>query len=204
MSVSEWLLIVVACIGGAVSPGPSLALVLQHASTSLRGGLLCSWAHACGVGIYASLAVTGVAVLLGQSESLKITLSLAAGFWLLRLAVLSALHWKAPVPPIQRQRDALRDGLTMGLVNPKVAVFFLAVFTAALPENVPALGQSLAVLTAIAVDGGWYSILSVGVQHPRLNTILRRNLPGLSLLSAAILCVLGLGLLWQVVTAMNP
>lgn len=198
MSWAEWSVLAAACMAGAVSPGPSMALVMLHASQSLRGGLACAWAHALGVGVYAALAVTGLAWLLDSQMWLQAALSIAAALWLLRMAYLLFRNASDRVPEAQRPFGAMRDGLSMGLVNPKVAIFFAAIFTAVLPDNPTWLAAGIAVVTAVVIDGLWYSVLSLVLQEPQLNAFLRRQLAVMSRLSAGVLLLLGVYLLWQV------
>ncbi len=190
MSFNEWLWLATACLAGAISPGPSLALVLLHASRSRRDGLICSWSHALGVGIYAGLAVSGLALVLAQQIWLARLLYLIAALWLLRLCYLTWQQRHAQLPQLRQARAASRDGLSMALVNPKVALFFVALFTAALPADVSAPAAMLAVLTAILMDGGWYSLISLLLQQPRLRAGLQGQLPRLAVCSALILALM--------------
>ena len=47
MTITIWLSLFTICILGAMSPGPSLAMVAKHSLTGGRGnGLATAWAHA--------------------------------------------------------------------------------------------------------------------------------------------------------------
>lgn len=196
MNAADWLTLLLACAAGALSPGPSLALVVRHASVSLRGGLACSLAHALGVGVYAALAASGLALLLTSQPWIARLIALLAGFWLLRLAWLfwhSEGDWSAAHAPLG---PAARDGLLMGLINPKVALFFLAIFTAVLPVSASALEQTGAVLLAICVDGSWYVLVSLLLHRSGLLGVLRRRARLLNRGSAGIFAVLAAYLWW--------
>lgn len=198
MSLQDWLVVALACLGGAVSPGPSLALVIRHALQSTRGGLACAWAHALGVGVYAALAATGLALLLTRHPLLDIALSLFAGLWLLRLCRLGWAEAGLPSEPAQATRSALRDGLSMGLVNPKVALFFVALFTAALPDEPSATAQGQAVITALVIDGLWYSLVCLALQAAGMQAHLQRYTALLARFSALILGAFAVTLLLRV------
>ena len=67
MSLSIWFSLFTICLLGAISPGPSLAMVIKHSLAGGRAnGLGTSWAHATGIGLYALLSMLGLAVILGQ------------------------------------------------------------------------------------------------------------------------------------------
>ena len=50
MTISIWLSLLLICLLGAMLPGPSLAVVAKHSLSGGRWhGIVCAWAHACGV-----------------------------------------------------------------------------------------------------------------------------------------------------------
>ncbi len=199
MSASDWLALTLACAAGAVSPGPSLALVLRHAVISLRQGVLCAVAHALGVGVYAGLAVSGLALLL-QSGGLAVLVSVFGIGWLCWLAW---QFWRGASDWQQTEGHtgpALRDGLLMGLVNPKVALFFLAIFSAVLPASASTGEQAAAVALAILIDGAWYVLASVLIQGRGTLAWLRQRSRLINRLSALIFVGLAIGLMGGLLT----
>lgn len=196
MTATDWLALLLACAAGAMSPGPSLALVVRHASASLPAGIACSVAHAGGVGVYAALAVSGLALAFERQAWLAQIIALLAGAWLLRLAWLSWRSpgdWSGPNAPLG---PALRDGLLMGLVNPKVALFFLAIFTAVLPAGASVLEQVAAVGLAIGIDAGWYVLVSLLLYRSGLLGFLQSHAKALNRASALIFAALAVYLWW--------
>ena len=70
MELSAWVSIASICAVGAMSPGPSLAVVVRNTIAGGRlQGVLTGIGHALGVGIYAMIAVFGMAVLLQRFPS---------------------------------------------------------------------------------------------------------------------------------------
>lgn len=70
MTFSIWLSLLMICMLGAMSPGPSLAVVAKHSLAGGRlHGVVTSWAHAAGVGVYALVTLLGLAVVLKQSPT---------------------------------------------------------------------------------------------------------------------------------------
>ncbi len=65
MSFSQWWPLALVCLLGAMSPGPSLAVVVRH---SVRGGALvgglCAVTHGIGIFLWAMLMVSGLGALL--------------------------------------------------------------------------------------------------------------------------------------------
>ena len=83
MTLTVWLSLFTVCLLGAMSPGPSLAIITKHSLTGGRvNGLATAWAHAFGIGIYAFITLIGLAVVLQQSPLLFKTISLAGAAYL--------------------------------------------------------------------------------------------------------------------------
>ena len=62
MDIDSWLQLVAVCFLGAISPGPSLALVVNN--TIVRGrsfGVATGIGHGTGIGIWALLTAAGIA-----------------------------------------------------------------------------------------------------------------------------------------------
>ena len=56
-----WIQFASICIVGAMSPGPSMALIIRNSIKYGRvSGLLSSIGHAIGIGIYAAISVVGL------------------------------------------------------------------------------------------------------------------------------------------------
>ncbi|MDZ7749485.1 MAG: LysE family translocator [Halofilum sp. (in: g-proteobacteria)] len=58
---------------------------------------------------------------------------------------------------------AARDGFTMALLNPKIAVFFLALFSQFVTPGAGAADTAILWATATVIDGAWYSLVAVGL-----------------------------------------
>ncbi|MGL6312262.1 LysE family translocator [Vibrio sp. WXL103] len=167
MTLSIWFSLFLVCLLGAMSPGPSLAMVAKHSLAGGRiNGLATAWAHAIGIGFYAMITITGLGVLLEQAPVVfKIITLLGAGY----LAYLgwNALHSKGGVvEKLEKGQptstwQAAREGLMIALLSPKIMVFFTALFS-----QFVALADSLAnhaviVLTPLIVDGLWYTLITL-------------------------------------------
>jgi threonine/homoserine/homoserine lactone efflux protein len=59
------------------------------------------------------------------------------------------------------RRDALRTGVVTAMANPKLAVFFVALFPQFVPRGAPVLPAALVMATLLVVfDLIWYSVLA--------------------------------------------
>ena len=70
MTLATWFAVVTICVLGAMSPGPSLALVLKQTLTGgRRNGVITALSHGIGVGIYAFLSILGLAAIITASPT---------------------------------------------------------------------------------------------------------------------------------------
>jgi len=135
MAIELWLSLFVVCLLGAMTPGPSLNVILNVVTENGRlHGIVASWSHAIGVGLYALLSVTGLAYLLEQSPLLFKTLSWLGALYLLWLGIKAWIAASNSLTEHQHKTtnnllsSALQGGL-ISLLNPKLGLFFIALFS---------------------------------------------------------------------------
>ncbi len=201
MTLTIWLSLIAICCLGAMSPGPSLAVVLRHTlSNGSSHGINTAISHAAGVGLWALLTILGLALLVTQMPLLYqlITYSGAAylawmGLKAIRSNGASPLTIKGDRTPL---REAARDGLMISLLNPKLAVFFLALFSQFVSADLTVTEQTLMVATATLIDALWYSIVAVALTRSGMIEKLQSRSAALDKISGVIF----LGLALRVVT----
>lgn len=195
MTLTGWLSLVAVCALGAMSPGPSLAVVVRHTVGHSRGhGLCVAVAHALGVGLYALATALGLAALIAETAALYRGLALAGAAYLLWLGA-AALRAggargeprSAPGPQLV---DALRDGFAIALLNPKIAVFFLALFSQFVRPGMGAAEVVLLAATATLIDGGWYALVALGLSGAGPGRWVRRHAAAIERLTGALLVLL--------------
>ncbi len=179
MDLATWLTVVSICALGAMSPGPSLAVVLRHTVAGGRGaGALVGVAHGAGVGLYSFASISGIGLLLTTSPRVFQVFEWAGALYLawLGLRGLMARPHADDRPPVTRGgASAVRDGFLVVFLNPKVAVFFLALFSQVIGPDT-ALGVRLAyAATAWVIDTAWYVLVAWVFSSPAWLQSLRRN-----------------------------
>ena len=71
MEMTSWLALAAICVMGAISPGPSLALIIRNTVQGGQGhGVATALGHGLGVGIYALITALGLSVLITQTPLL--------------------------------------------------------------------------------------------------------------------------------------
>jgi threonine/homoserine/homoserine lactone efflux protein len=167
MDIAAWLQIAVVCVLGAMSPGPSLAVILRNTVAGGRlQGVMAGLGHGLGVGFYALAAVTGLAALLAADPALfRIANWAGAGFlvWIgLRLWQASfRSRDMAPEPAPARGARGFAEGFIIAFLNPKIAAFFLALFSQFVRVEAGWTEKAAMALTAGAIDTGWYVLVAL-------------------------------------------
>ncbi|MBH0047187.1 LysE family translocator [Pseudoalteromonas arctica] len=168
MTLAAWFSLVLVCMMGAMSPGPSLAVVLKHTmSGGMKNGMLAALSHGVGVGLYAAASLLGLGTLMAQFPTVyQVLVYLGAGY--LAYLGLKILLAKPNNDELQVQKSeisavkALQDGFAIAFLNPKLAIFFLALFSQFIdPQNLTLSIGIIMCLTVFVIDTGWYLLVAV-------------------------------------------
>tara|TARA_B110000467_G_C18267563_1_gene450295 strand:+ start:375 stop:989 length:615 start_codon:yes stop_codon:yes gene_type:complete len=182
MSLELWLSLVVICVLGALSPGPSLALVVRN--TMLGGhkaGLATAISHGFGVGLYAAIAVTGIGLVIVQSPLIFQIIQYTGAAFLLYLAfnALKSNGSNIDLDVVQGQNDKTingwRDGFLLAFLNPKLAIFFLALFSQFVDVNASISHKLIMIFTVGGLDTIWYCLVVFGLSRGPVLAKLKAN-----------------------------
>jgi len=184
MELHLWLSLIVICVLGAISPGPSLALVLRN---TLAGGANQGYAtalsHGVGVALYAAMIATGMGIVIVKSPILYGFIQYAGAAFLVYLglkALMSkkpqlALDEKQNFSTLDKSINGWRDGFLIAFLNPKLAIFFLALFSQFLDENAGWQHSAIMTATVGTIDALWYMIVAYTLSRGPILEKLKRN-----------------------------
>jgi threonine/homoserine/homoserine lactone efflux protein len=207
--IEAWLSLALLCILGAMTPGPSLAVVLGSTLRGGRGaGLASTLAHGLAVGLYAVLTVAGLAALVTASPTLFALFQLAAAGYLVYLAR-GALSHRAAIS-ISDERaagdtgagTAARDGFMIAFLNPKLAVFMLALFAPFITPDQGLGAKALLVFTIGGIDALWYSAVVLVLVRTGLLAVLERHAVQVERVYALLLLALAVFVASRALTAL--
>ena len=86
MSFFVWSQLALVCLLGAMSPGPSLALIIQNSINYNRlSGILASIAHGLGICVYATVTVFLLEFILQNSEKIFFFIQISGSIFLIVL-----------------------------------------------------------------------------------------------------------------------
>ncbi|MQG73884.1 MAG: LysE family translocator [SAR202 cluster bacterium] len=197
------------CLLGAVSPGPSLALVTGN--TLARGrsyGISTGLGHAVGIGIWALLTVIGVANLALLHTNLSLALQLSGATFLafvgFRNLRNSLSHFsestKRPDETFSLAYRGVFEGFAISLFNPKVILFFAAIFSHFTHSDSTWTENAIMAFIAAGVDAAWYTTVAWLVSGAKLTVLTERPWMYLQRTSGALLMAISVYLMLVVVT----
>ena len=168
--------IAVVCMMGAISPGPSLAVVVRNTiSGGRREGVMTSLGHGIGFGIYALIAVIGMSTLLTNDKAFQALQWGGAGLLILLGIMMIKSEPKSENEYENSGRRGFTEGFMMAFLNPKILVFLTAVFSQFLWEGITLREQIVVGAMGGIIDGVWYVLVALALAGTPLLDGLRKN-----------------------------
>ena len=178
MSNWFWVQFATICIVGAMSPGPSMALIIRNSIKYGRvSGILSSVGHAIGIGIYAGVSVAGLQIILINNIFLFNTIQFCGSVFLLVLGILFLRDTgqKLSIQDKQKSVNSFMQGFAISILNPKILIWFAAIFSQFIEISSTNFVKFTMVLIASSIDGLWYIILTIIVTGFGLKQFLENN-----------------------------
>lgn len=182
MELNLWLSFVVICLLGALSPGPSLALVIKNTvNGGVTKGYATSISHGLGVALYAAITATGVAILIVNTPIIFTLIQYAGAAFLLYLGIKSLWSKKSQFSQIEKDNtqgnniNGWRDGFLIAFLNPKLAIFFIALFSQFLNADSSEQQKVIMTLTIGTLDALWYCFVTLLLSKGNVIDKLKEN-----------------------------
>ena len=183
------------------TPGPATALVVRNA---MHGGKRAAWAttagNSTGIFLWAAASVLGISALVAASEAAFAALKIAGAIVLVVIGLQALARARRGegfdlAPAGRGGRGHYRQGLLISFANPKLAVFFLALFPQFVPDGAPVLPATLLMAGIIvAMDLVWFTVLAVIVSRLKRTIVERGWARRMEAASGGVLMALGVRL----------
>jgi len=163
MTLITFIQVFTICLLGAMSPGPSMVVVINNAIFKGRyNGILTSIGHGIGIMLYATFAVLGLGLILKTNILIFNSLKILSIFFLIFIGIKLILNNEK----ISFQEDNKKEkavsflqGFSISILNPKIFVWFIAFFSQFMNDH-NYLHNIILIITAGTVDTGWYILLT--------------------------------------------
>jgi threonine efflux protein len=180
----SWSTIVLTSAIASMVPGLSFALVLKNTvqTQSRKIGMLTALGLSAGMLVYVILICLGFSVFL-QNPIINKTLKYCGSVYLAYLGVKSLIGKKEAISldGINTDRNhfvsksfAFSTGFLTNVLNPKVFLFFIALFTQFVNEHTSPIVVLLYGVTVVVIELLWFISVSVLISNPYFLEILRR------------------------------
>ena len=166
VELSFWATVFTACLFGAMSPGPSLAVVVNHTlATGRLAGSYAAISHGMGIGIYALITAFGLSAVIEQNPVIFESTQFVGSLFLLYLGIKLIFSGEKieeiglASSPSSSNMMAIRDGLGIALINPKILFFFTALFSQFVQIESSFVDKIALAIIAGGVDALWYLLV---------------------------------------------
>lgn len=134
--VTTLLILISVTFVAMMSPGPDMMLLVKYSAAKKHStAALCIAGICSGVTVHVALSILGIAAVIAASTTLYFSLKLAGAAYLIYIGILSLLSKgglqldKTIKSRSGKRINPFRDGFLCNVLNPKVTIFILAVFT---------------------------------------------------------------------------
>ena len=179
MSLFNFFQIFFVCLLGAMSPGPSMVVVINNAIFKNRyNGILTSIGHGIGIGIYAFFAVVGVGLIIKTNIIVFNGIKIISIFFLVYMGIKSILSKNNLDFSEGNKKEGLSSfiqGFIISILNPKIFIWFVAIYSQFMSSENDFIFNSYLVLTASIVDAAWYIFLTFIVTSDKVLRFLKNK-----------------------------
>ena len=200
MSNWFWIQFATICIIGAMSPGPSMALIIRNSIKYGRlSGILSSVGHAIGIAIYAAVSVAGLQIILINNIFLFNAIQFCGSVFLLILGIifLRDSGHKLSIEDEQKSVNSFMQGFAISILNPKILIWFAAIFSQFIDISSTYFIKLTMVFIASSIDGLWYIILTIIVTGFGLKQFLENNTKIIQNISGVVLIFISIIILYN-------
>ena len=208
MNIESWLQLVAICFLGAISPGPSLALVVANTVAGGRTyGVATSLGHGVGIGIWAFLTAVGIAGVMVDKSGILLALQFVGACLIAYIGFRTIIS--ANGVSIQQNDTSttgsgtlLRgasEGFLISLLNPKIALFFLAIFSHLVQPDSGWTETGLMGITAGLIDACWYVFVALMLTGSNIGRIFQNRAKVVSRISGIFLILIALYLFSEMI-----
>jgi len=187
------------CLLGAMSPGPSMVVVINNAIFKGRyNGILTSVGHGIGIAVYASFAVLGLGLVINTNIFIFNSLKILSIIFLIFIGVKSILNKeKLNLEEKDTKEKAISflQGFSISILNPKILVWFLAIYSQFMSINNELIFNIYLVSIAGITDACWYIVLTLVVTTTSAYSFFQAKLILIQKIQGLFFIGLGLGLL---------
>ena len=199
MTLITFVQVFTVCLLGAMSPGPSMAVVINNAIFKGRyNGILTSIGHGVGIAVYATFAVLGLGLIIETNIFIFNGLKILSIIFLIFIGVKSISNKEKlnfEKKDSKESTISFLQGFSISILNPKILVWFIAIYSQFMSVNNDLLFNIYLVSIAGVIDACWYIFLTLVVTTASALSFFQRKIVLIQKIQGFFFITLGLGLL---------
>ena len=207
MDLTEWSKLALICILGAMSPGPSLVVILKN---SIEGGLTQGFfagiGHGLGMSFYALIAVFGLVTFFENIPQFSPIIQIIGSLFLIFLGtkmIITCLAKKIEKDNKEEkikinQKKGFVEGFLIVFLNPKIAAWTFALFSQFVKPHATISEQIILISTVGGIDALWYCLVATITSNRLVASKFKIYGKIIDLAMGIILVLLALKMIWEV------
>ena len=202
MTFFLWSQFALVCLLGAMSPGPSLALIIRNSINFNRmSGIIASIAHGLGICVYATVTIIVLEFILRNSETIFFVIQICGSLFLiiLGLTFIFKKNNENQNDTYQIHSNSFAQGFMIAIINPKILIWFTAIYSQFIDINATFLNKTILVLTPSIIDAIWYSLVAILVTGYGLKEILNKNKFMIQKIIGILLIIIAFSLIYSLI-----
>lgn len=211
---ADWLTVLAIGCLAVMAPGPNLAMTLRNSlSYSRQSGIYTAVGLAAGNCVHVTYCLVGIGVIISESILLFNAIKWLGAAYLVYVGIKSLQAQRRESTgfpnnsaiqnphhsPFQQTHylsrfASIRIGFLTNLLNPKVTLFFLALFTQIIQPTTPLFTQAVYGLTMVALEFIWFALVAIVISQRSIKNRFLAISHWIERITGAILIALGLRL----------
>ena len=203
MTLITFAQVFVVCLLGAMSPGPSMAVVINNAIFKGRNnGILTAIGHGIGITVYATFAVLGLGLVIKTNVFIFNGLKILSIIFLIFIGLKSILNKEKlnlEDKNLKENTVSFLEGFSISILNPKIFVWFIAVYSQFMSTNNQLMFDIYLISIAGIVDACWYIILTLTVTTASALSFFQKKIYIIQKIQGFFFIALGIGLMLNLI-----
>jgi len=199
MTLITFAQVFVVCLLGAMSPGPSMTVVINNAIFKGRyNGILTALGHGIGIAVYATFAVLGIGLIIKTNIFIFNSLKILSIFFLIFIGAKSILNKERLNFDTKNSKEkaiSFFQGFGISILNPKILVWFVAIYSQFMSLNNELIFNIYLVSIAGIIDACWYIILTLIITKASSLSFFQKKINIIKKIQGFFFIFLGLALL---------
>jgi len=200
MTFLVWCQFALVCLLGAMSPGPSLALIIYNSINFNRiSGVIAAIAHGLGICLYATITFILLEFILKNSEAVFFIIQILGSVFLLILGIRFFLMKNNERTESTNgvKSNSFIQGFVIAIINPKILVWFVAIYSQFITIDASNNIKLILILTPSIIDAIWYSLIAILVTSYGLKELLIHNKKTINKIIGSLLILISLSLIYS-------